>query len=72
MPTYEQLSALDAATLSGNTVVAVQVGGEWKKTTIQDLRDFLLGVTVPEVPAIPVVQDVVDALVTLGLITQAE
>lgn len=34
--------------------------------------DFVLPEEVPEVPATPSEQDIVDALVTLGLVTQAE
>lgn len=34
--------------------------------------DFVLPEAVPEVPATPTEQDIVDALVTLGLVTQAE
>lgn len=34
--------------------------------------DFVLPDEVPEVPATPSEQDIVDALVTLGLVTQAE
>lgn len=72
MPTFEQLSAQDTATLSGTTVLAVQVAGVWKKTTVQDLRNFLLGGSnVPVIPAVPTVQNVVDALIDLGLVTQA-
>jgi hypothetical protein len=35
-------------------------------------RDMVVPEELPEVPATPDAQDVVDALVTLGLVTQAE
>jgi hypothetical protein len=46
--------------------LTVYDGAAWGLTTAPVTAD------IPEVPAVPLAQDVVDALVTLGLVTQAE